>query len=106
MISVPEEVIDGFLLLGLLGFPAYSVYWVRHQSRGEGWRRLWIGMLAFLAWCAATYFCFLRLLVGCLAGGCAGRTSPFLEFAVLYAVISGVLIVLMHRYRTHHSGRP
>jgi hypothetical protein len=99
----PDEVIDGFILIGLLSFPAYSVYWVRYHLRGERWRRLWVGMLAFLLWCAATYFCFLRLMLGCMGGGCAEKVSPFLEFAVLYAFSSAVLVFLMHRYRAKYS---
>jgi hypothetical protein len=94
-----NEVIDGFTLIGLLSLPAYSVYWVRYHLRGEGWRRLWVGMAAFVAWCVATYFCFIRLIFWCLGGGCADRVSPFLEFAILYAFSSGVLILVMHRYR-------
>lgn len=103
MSSGYNDVIDGLVLFGLLSFPAYSAYWVRHQLRDRG-RRLWIGMLAFLVWCAATYFCFLRLMFGCMGGGCADRVSPFLEFAIVYAVTSAILIVSMHLCRTKRAG--
>ena len=98
-----NDLIDAFTLIGLLSFPAYLVYWVKHHLRREGWRRLWVGMVALLAWCAATYLCFLRLMFGCMGGGCAGKVSPFLEFAVLYAVSSGALILLLHRYRARYA---
>src|SRR5688572_16464727 len=101
-----DRIIDSFTLVGLLGFPAYFVYWVVYHLRAEGRRRLWIGMAAFVAWCVATYVCFLRLMLGCMGGNCAGRVSPFLEFAVLYAVSSAMLILLMHRHRLDVNPMP
>ena len=98
-----EELIDGFTLAGLLSFPAYSVYWFLYHLRGERRRRLWVGIVAFLIWCATTYFCLLRLMLGCMGGHCAGQISPFLEFAIVYAVSSAVLILLMHWYRAKHA---
>jgi hypothetical protein len=91
------------VLFGLLSFPAYSVYWVWHHARGEGRRQISVGVLGFLAWCVATYFCFIGPMLGCLGGGCADRVSPFLELAIVYALTSGALIVLMHRWRTRRS---
>ena len=95
-----NDVIDLFVLVGLLSFPAYFVYWVRHHFRGGRRRRLWVGFAAFLIWCVATYYCFLRLMLQCMGGHCADRVSPFLELAILYAVSSAALILSMHRYRT------
>jgi hypothetical protein len=103
MVSGYEKVIDSFTLVGLLSFPAYSVYWFGYHLRGERRRRLWIGIMALLLWCVATYFCFLRLMFGCMGGHCAGKVSPFLEFAVIYAVSSVVLILLMHWYRAKYA---
>lgn len=90
---------DGLTLVGLLPLPAYSVYWLRYHLRGERWRRLWLGGLALLAWGVATYVCFIRLVLGCLGGGCADKVSPFLEFSIIYAVSSTLLIFLLHWYR-------
>ena len=98
-----DALIDSFILIGLLSFPAYSVYWVWYHLRGERWRRLWVGMAGLLVWCVATYFCFLRLMFACMGGHCAGKVSPFLEFAILYAISSAVLILLMHWYRAKHA---
>lgn len=97
------EIIDGFVLIGLLSFPAYSVYWVGYHLRGERWRHLWVGIVALLAWCVATYFCFLRLMFACMGGHCANKVSPFLEFAILYAFSSAALILLMHLYRAKYA---
>ena len=99
MASGYDAVIDLFVLVGLLSFPAYLVYWVRYHLGGERRRRLWIGFTAFLAWCAATYFCFVRLMLECLGGNCGGRVSPFLELAILYAVSSLGLMLMLHLYR-------
>ena len=90
------EVTDSFILIGLLAFPGYLVYWVPHHLRRERRRRLWLLAPALLAWGAATYVCFLRLMLGCMGGHCADTASPFLEFAVLYAFCSAVLVSLMH----------
>jgi len=98
-----NEVIDTFVLIGLLSLPAYSVYWVRYHLRGDRRGRLWVGLVAFLAWCVATYFCFLRLMLQCMGGHCADKVSPFLEFAILYAASSVVLILSMHRYRAKYA---
>ena len=98
-----EEVIDGLTLTGLLSFPVYSVYWFLYHLRGERRRRLWVVVVAFLAWCASTYFCFLRLMLGCMGGHCAGKVSPFLELAIVYALSSGVLILSMHWSRARHA---
>jgi len=97
------DLISSLVLVGLLSFPAYSVYWVTRQLRGGGWRRLWIAMVAFLAWCVATYFCFIRPMLGCLGGGCADKVSPFLELAVVYIFSSAMLIVLMHWCRAKNA---
>ena len=94
-----QEIIDGLTLAGLLGFPGYSAYWFPYHLRGERRRRLWLGFVAFLIWCAATYFCFLRLMLACMGGNCAGKVSPFLEFAIAYAASTALLIGLMHWYR-------
>jgi hypothetical protein len=94
-----EVLIDVLTLIGLVSFPVYAVYWLWYHLGGERWRRFWVGGAGFFAWCAATYFCFLRLVFGCMGGHCAGKVSPFLEFAILYAVSSAALIVLMHWYR-------
>jgi hypothetical protein len=90
------EVTDGLTLIGLLAFPGYLVYWVPYHLRSERRRRLWVLAPALLAWCAATYFCFIRLMLWCMGGGCADKVSPFLEFAILYAFSSAALISLMH----------
>lgn len=92
----PRQITDGFILIGLLAFPGYLVYWVHYHVRRERRRRLWVLAPALLAWCAATYFCFIRLMLWCMGGGCADKVSPFLEFAILYAFSSAVLISLMH----------
>ena len=104
MASGYEGVIDGLILTGLLSFPLYSVYWFGYHFRGTRRHRLWVGIVALLVWCAATYFCFLRLLLGCLGGHCEGKVSPFLELAVVYAVSSAILILLMHWYRAQCAG--
>jgi hypothetical protein len=90
------EVIDSFILIGLLVFPGYLVYWVAYHRRRERRRRLWMLAPALLAWCAATYFCFIRLMLWCMGGNCADKVSPFLEFSILYAVSSAGLVSLMH----------
>ena len=97
------HLIDALTLFGLLSFPGYLVYWVGYHLRGHRSRRLWAGAVGFLIWCAATYFCFLRLMFGCMGGHCGDRVSPFLEFAILYAGVSAALIVLMHRYRLERA---
>ena len=102
--SFYESLTDALTLVGLLGFPAYAVYWFRYHLGAERRPRLWIGIAAFLAWCVATYVCFLRLMLGCLGGNCAGKVSPFLEFAILYAVSSAGLIMWMHRSRAPYAG--
>jgi hypothetical protein len=99
MVSGYENVIDAFTLAGLLSFPAYSVYWFLYHLRSQRRRRLWAGIAAFVLWCVATYVCFLRLMLGCMGGHCAGKVSPFLEFAILYAVSAVALIGLLHWYR-------
>jgi hypothetical protein len=99
-----NELIDFFVLVGLLSFPAYSVYWVRYHLRGARRGRLWAGLPAFLGWCLATYVCFLRLMLQCMGGHCADQVSPFLEFAILYAATSIALILSMHRYRSKYAG--
>jgi hypothetical protein len=102
MVSGYENIIDSFTLAGLLGFPAYSLYWFGYHLRGERRRRLWVGAGAFLVWCLATYFCFLRVMLGCMGGHCGGKVSPFLELAITYALASAVLIFLMHWYRAKY----
>jgi hypothetical protein len=97
------EVIDGFTLFGLLAFPGYLMYWVGYHLRSARRRRLWVLAPALLAWFAATYFCFIRLMLGCMGGGCADKVSPFLEFAILYAFSSAVLISFMHWGRAKAS---
>ena len=93
------QAIDVFTLIGLISFPAYAIYWVRYHLSGERRHRLWAVPVAFLVWCGATWYCFLRLMMWCLGGNCAGKVSPFLEFAMLYAAVSGGLILAMHQYR-------
>jgi hypothetical protein len=99
MVPSYDEVIDVFVLIGLLSFPAYSLYWFGYHVRAERRGRLWVAFVAFVVWCLATYFCFLRLMLQCMGGHCAGKVSPFLELAVLYAASSLALILSMHRYR-------
>lgn len=99
MPSPYDNVIDGFTMIGLFGFPPYWVYWIGYHLRRERRRRLWLGMPALLAWCAATYFCFLRLMIGCMGGGCADKVSPFLEYAIIYAFSSIVLILMLRALR-------
>jgi hypothetical protein len=94
-----NNVIDAFVATGLVSFPLYLGYWIVFQVRRRTARRLWAGLAAFAIWCAATWFCFIRLMIQCMAGGCAEKVSPFLEYAILYAVTSVVLIGLMHRLR-------
>jgi hypothetical protein len=94
-----SDITDGLVLIGMLAFPAYSLYWFPYQLRSERRQRLRIGIWAFLAWCLATYVCFVRLMLGCIGGHCAGRVSPFLEFAVVYALVTVGLIWWMHRSR-------
>jgi len=93
------DIIDGLTLVGLLSFPAYSLYWVPYHLRRARRRRLWVGLAAFLLWCVATYLCFLRPMLQCMGGHCAGRVSPFLELALAYAGSSAALILLMHGNR-------
>jgi hypothetical protein len=93
-----SDVIDGLTLVGLLSFPAYSLYWVPYQLRAAR-RRLWVGLVAFLLWCAATYVCFLWPMLQCLGGHCGERVSPFLELGLAYAGASAALILLMHWQR-------
>ena len=97
------EVTDGFTLIGLLTFPGYLVYWVGYHFRSDRRRRLWVLAPAVVAWCAATYVCVIRLMLWCMGGGCADKVSPFLEFAILYAFSSAVLITLMHWARAKAS---
>lgn len=52
-----------------------------------------------------TYFCFIRLMLGCMGGGCADKVSPFLEFAILYAFSSAALISSMHWGRAISQGQ-
>jgi hypothetical protein len=87
-----EDITDSFILIGLLSFPAYSVYRVGYHLRQKRRHRLWVGIVAFLAWCVATYVCFLRLKLACMGGHCAGKVSPFLEFAILYAFSAAAII--------------
>jgi hypothetical protein len=91
------ELIDVFTLIGLFSFPAYSIYWVRYHLPAERRHRLWALAVAFVAWCAVTWFCFLRLMLGCIGGHC--DDTGFLPFAILYAISSAVLILVMHHYR-------
>ena len=93
------KLIDVFTLIGLFSFPAYSIYWLRYHFAAPRRHRLWVLPIAFLVWCAATWYCFLRLMAWCFGGNCAGKVSPFLEFAIVYAVTSAALIVAMHQYR-------
>jgi hypothetical protein len=99
-----NAVIDMLALTGLLAFPIYALYWVARRLRMHARRRLWLVIPAFLAWATATFFCLLLPMLGCMGGGCAGRVSPFLELALLHAVTSVVLILLLHRYRGHGPG--
>jgi hypothetical protein len=92
-----RDVIDACTLIGLVSFPVYSVYWVIYHLREERRRRLWVAAAAFLAWCAVTWFCFLRLMLGCIGGHC--DDTGFVPFAILYAISSAVLILGMHQYR-------
>jgi len=98
-----ENVIGAFTLIGLFSFPAYALYWLISQLRAGARPPLWLGAAAFLAWCVATYVCFLRLMIGCMGGHCGGRVSPFLEFSILYAVSSGALILVLSRWRARQS---
>jgi hypothetical protein len=97
-------VTDVLTLIGLVSFPAYSVYWILYQRR-RGRRSLWPGLSALLLWCAATYWCFLRLMLGCLGGHCGDQVSPFLELAIVYAGTSAALIVLLHWKRATGRNR-
>ena len=90
---------DAFALFALFSFPAYSIYWVRYHLAAQRRHRLWALPVAFVVWCAATWYCFLRLMTWCLGGNCAGKVSPFLEFAILYAGVSAALILMLHQYR-------
>ena len=96
--------VDAFTLIGLVTFPAYAVYWVIHHLNKERRHRLWVAAVAFIAWCAVTWFCFLRLMLGCMSGHC--DDTGFLQFAILYAISSAVLILLMHQYRAATGGKP
>jgi hypothetical protein len=87
---------DALILVGLLSFPGYLIYWILYHVRGERQRRLWVLVPAVLAWSAASFYCFIRPMLGCIGGHCAHTVSPFLELAVLYAFSSAVLIGLMH----------
>jgi hypothetical protein len=93
------ELIDVFTLIGLFSFPAYAIYWLRYHIAAARRHRLWLMPVAFVVWCAATWYCFLRLMTWCLGGNCAGKVSPFLEFAMLYAATSAALILVLHQYR-------
>jgi hypothetical protein len=44
-----------------------------------------------------TWFCFLRLMLGCIGGHC--DDTGFVPFAILYAISSAVLILAMHLCR-------
>jgi hypothetical protein len=92
-------VIDTFLVIGLFGFRRIMVYWiVLPVSAADG--ETPVGRpQGVLRSGAATWFCFIRLMLGCMGGGCADEISPFLEYAMLYAGISVVLIGLMHLFR-------
>jgi hypothetical protein len=91
------ELIDAFTLIGLVTFPAYSIYWVRYHQPAERRHRLWALVVAFVVWCAVTWFCFLRLMLGCIGGHC--DDTGFVPFAILYAISSAVLILAMHLCR-------
>jgi hypothetical protein len=94
-----EKLIDAITLLGLLGFPAYALYWFSyHFSRARA-KRLWAGFAAGAAWLAATGLCFILPMLGCMGGGCAGKVSPFLELAITYVIVTGVIIGVLHRFR-------
>ena len=94
-----DTFIDGFSLIGLLGFPPYLVYWIRIQIRARTARRLWWLLPALIAWLAATVFFLLLPMLACMGGGCAGKVSPFLQYAVLYAACTLALIMLLQWFR-------
>ena len=101
-----SNAIDALTMFGFFGFPAYGIYWVSYQLRHRARHRLWVGVVAFLMWCAATVFWFLRPMSWCFGGGCAGRVSPFLQYALLYALSSAMLMLAMHVFRVPNSSEP
>src|SRR5215510_11837322 len=95
------EVSDALTLIALLGFPGYLLYWIPyHFPRGRR-RRLWMVLPAVVAWCLATWYCFIALALGCLGGGCAGRN--YLGYAVAYVLIAAALVAAMHWWRATSS---
>ena len=99
-----DNAIDIFTLIGLLGFPLYLAYWVWAQFRAGTRRRLWWAVLALITWMAATFFLFLLPMFGCMGGGCAGKASPLLHYAILYAACSVALILLLQWLRRKGRG--
>ena len=97
--SSVNAVIDAFTLVGLLSVPPYLVYWVVYHVRLRALHRLWGALAAFFAWLVATAALFILPMLACMAGGCAGRMSPFLQMAVLYAISSATIVFLLHRFR-------
>jgi len=100
--SYPGAVIDTFTLIGLLSFPPYLLYWIVYHVRLRATRRLWRALIALVAWLIATAALFLLPMLACMAGGCAGKVSPFLQLAVLYAFSSVTIIFLMHWFRAKY----
>ena len=94
-----EDVIDGLLLVGFLAFPPYLLYWAIHHLGRRAYRRLWIGLLGFVGWCAATVGFFLFPMLSCMGGHCAGKVSPYLEFSIAYAATTLALIGVLHWLR-------
>ena len=92
------ELIDALTLIGLVSFPAYAIYWVRYHRPPERRHRLWALAVAFAVWCAVTWFCFLRLMLGCIGGHC--DDTGFLPFAILYAISSAMLILVLRVIRS------
>lgn len=96
---IANTVTDILVLIGLFSFPPYLVYWIWLQIRLRTPRRLWWVLPALMAWMAATFFFLLLPMLACFGGGCADKVSPFLQYAVLYAAASLVLILLLYLFR-------
>ena len=94
MTITPTEVTDALTLVALLGFPGYLFYWVPYHLKRSRWRRLWVVLPAFAAWCAATWYCFIALALGCLGGGCAYRN--YLGYAIVYVLVAAALVAFLH----------
>ena len=80
-----DDLVDALSLAGLFAYPLGALTWAFSSRMRRRWRRT-VG--PWLTWIAATVFCLVLPMMGCMAGHCAGKFYPFVPLAGAYAAIS------------------